>query len=157
VRLAIYAQAHGFLDYSSFDPREPSHLAHERLILREVEKSCSVELFKLRHDMHAGASSRQPEWDRDSKIARYHLSEALTAYTDIGKVLLPYLDWTSKESSTIKGDKYTIDEYKKAWEDAFGRLDDPDTQKRMDEVVKECEQPPENPIPDTARFYGGAL
>jgi hypothetical protein len=157
LRLAVYAQAHGFLDYATLDPREPSHVAHERLILREVEKTCSVELFKLRHEMHAGASSRHPEWDRDSKIARYHLSEALEAYTDVGKVLLPYLDWSSKESSTIKGDNYTIEEYKKAWEDAFGRIDDPTTQERIKEVVEECEKPPDSTIPDTARFFGGAL
>jgi hypothetical protein len=107
--------------------------------------------------MHAGASARQATWDKDSKVSRYHINEALEAYADVGKVLLPYLDWTSKDSSTIKGDNYTIDEYRKAWEDAFGRLDDPNTQERMSKVVKECEQAPTSTIPDTARWFGGSL
>jgi hypothetical protein len=69
------------------------------------------------------------------------LTEALEAYTDVGKVLLPYLDWTSKESSTIKGDNYTIDEYRKAWETLSDALMIPIRKSVCKEVVEECEQP----------------
>jgi hypothetical protein len=107
--------------------------------------------------MHSGASARHPEWDKDSKVARYHLSEAMEAYSDVGKVLCPYVDWDSQDSSTIKSEEHTVDEYRRAWEVAFGKLEDPKTQESIAKTVTHCKNEPRDEIPDSARWFGGSL
>jgi hypothetical protein len=104
------------------------HRLKEQLVLAEVERLFEEKLYTLRHLYYSVNSV-----DLKNGAPKAYSKEANISYKDIGKLLMPYIEWDKDNSSTIKED-VDLEHLKAVWEAAFGKMDSPENKKMLDEL-----------------------
>jgi hypothetical protein len=117
----LLASATGRLDFSKADSSW-RWLAYERAVLSVVGDECDSKLLAAAHIEQVAA--RLSGAQTDGSILRM-----------LGAVLQPYEKWDEQASYAD-----TLKRKRDAWEAHFGRLDDPDTQRRLAEYTASLQQ-----------------
>jgi len=93
--------------------------------LDAVERRNFKQLSMMQHDLHCGAVT----YLAGQKTLDTHWNQAIDLQSRVKKLLFPWLE---------VGDNTAV--YKRlttAWEHTYGRLDDPETQRKLDEAVSQ--------------------
>ena len=101
--LLLRAVATGCLDLSEANSSDPVWLTRERLMLREVERTATVDFLRMHHDQDAVAAAGWPAWDQEGSVYKFHLKRAQGVAHQIGKSLFPYEEWDPEELARSKG------------------------------------------------------
>jgi hypothetical protein len=121
------AAAAGVIDFGRADPRDPKWWRYLRLIVNQLEQQNLKEYHRLYHDRIVSVltttgltqESLGKLWDdSDSRIG------------SIGKILFP---WIELDRTAVRVKE--AEHLRTQWESWFGKLDDPDTQRRINEVA----------------------
>lgn len=93
-------------------------------VLDQVESENVVRLAEMEHRVHAGAMDYKAGGD----CFRVHWDQALALQSKVGRELFP---WLPADDPVDAARKMTAD-----WEKNFGRLDDPETQRKVRATVE---------------------
>lgn len=111
------------IDFSKARPLDRNWHTKLRWALQYVEKKNLQQLLLMQHDLHCGAIN----YTAGQQIFDKHWKQALNLEATTKRLLFP---WQHAEDHS--------DEYRHLstqWEKQFGRLDDPETQKKIDDAV----------------------
>lgn len=148
LKLILQAQVAGLVDYTRFDFFDRLSYLREALLLRELEDNHYKELFGLRFQQYAAASSL---WDAEGKQHQAYKKLTDEHYIKLGKLTMPWLDWDKGTSRTIDKDK--AGEMKTRWEAVFGKMDSPEVARKIKEFQDAAKAAddrivrPEQPMP----------
>jgi DNA-binding MarR family transcriptional regulator len=124
----VQAAAAGVVDFGRADPRSPKWWRYLRLILDQLEQKNLKEYHRLYNDRVVAILSRT---DLTRESAERMLEESDSRIDSIAKVLFP---WIELDRESVRKDE--IQKLRAAWEDRFGKLDDPETQRRIRNTVE---------------------
>ena len=123
----VQAAAAGGVDFGRADPRDPKWWRYLRLILDQLERNNLKEYHGL-YNARTVAVLGRSNLERDS--AEKLLEDSETRISRIGKILFP---WVELDRAAVR--KQQAQRLRETWESWFGKLDDPDTQRRIQETA----------------------
>lgn len=106
--------------------RDRTWLARERTILQQIEDDIYVTLLTLKHNQQASAIGAGAN---DGKVYKHHFEHASEHLRSISMSLLPFLSWDRREGFIRK-----LEDARKDYEQVFGSLNDPKTQKDIEDL-----------------------
>lgn len=124
----VQAAATGVVDFGRADPRDPKWWRHLRLIVDHLEQDNLKEYHRLYNDRVISILGR-PDLSRDS--AEKLIEESDSRINSIAKILFP---WADLDRDSIR--KEQAQQLRASWESWFGKLDDPETQKRIRDTAE---------------------
>lgn len=89
----------------------------------------------MRHLQNSAAAALWPFGDTEGTFYKEHGGLAREARLQFCKLLAPYVDWG--EQADVRTD---IERERERWERFFGKMDDPDVQRRIREATEEFDQ-----------------
>jgi hypothetical protein len=123
----VQAAAAGVLDFGRADPRDPKWWRQLRLIVNQLEQEKLKEYHRLYNDRVVAMLSRT---DLTREGAERLLEESDKRIDNIAKLLFPWIDLDRESVRQEEAQKL-----RSTWESWFGKLDDPDTQRRIRETA----------------------
>jgi hypothetical protein len=139
----VQAATAGVLDFGRADPRDPKWWRYLRLIINQLEQENLKEYHRLYNDRVVSMLSRT---DLTRESAERLLEESDSRIDNIAKVLFP---WINLDRESIR--KEEAQKLRSAWESWFGKLDDPDTQRRIRETAEWLRNVDKRKVPGTGR------
>jgi hypothetical protein len=124
----VQAAAAGVIDFGRADPRDPKWWRYLRLILDQLERQNLKECYRLYNDRILAMLSRSNLTKESTELL---LDDSETRITSIIKLLFPWLEVSREEVRKQQAVKL-----REAWESWFGKLDDPETQRRINETAE---------------------
>jgi hypothetical protein len=124
----VQAAAAGVVDFGRADPRDPKWWRYLRLIVDRLEQENLKEYHRLYHERLVSVLSREG-LTQESVDNLYEASDSRIG--DIAKVLFP---WADLDRGSMR--KRQAQQMRETWEAWFGKLDDPDTQRRIKETAE---------------------
>jgi hypothetical protein len=124
----IQAAAAGVVDFGRADPRDPKWWRHLRLIIDRLEQENFKEWHRLYNERVVSVLARN---DLTQESNDRLLDESDARIDGIVKVMFPWLDLSR---DTVR--KEQAQQLRETWESWFGKLDDPDTQRRIRETAE---------------------
>jgi hypothetical protein len=119
----VQAAAAGVVDFGRADPRDPKWWRYLRLIVNQLEQENLKEYHRLYNDRAIAMLART---DLTRESADKLLDESDARINSIVKVLFPWIE-INRESAW----KDQATKLREIWESWFGKLDDPETQRRI--------------------------
>jgi hypothetical protein len=119
----VQAAAAGVVDFGRADPRDPRWWRHLRTILDRLEQENLKEYHGLYNDRVVAVLGRS---DIVQEAAKGLLEESDSRIDSIAKILFP---WAELDRVALR--KQEAQQLRETWEAWFGKLDDPDTQRRI--------------------------
>jgi hypothetical protein len=123
----VQAATAGVVDFGRADPRDLKWWRHLRLIVDQLERNNLREYYRLYYDRTVTVLGRT---DLSHESATRLLDESDTRIDSIAKLLFPWITWDRqkiREQEAVQ--------LRASWEAWFGKLDDPDTQRRIRETA----------------------
>jgi hypothetical protein len=139
----VQAATAGVLDFGRADPRDPKWWRYLRLIINQLEQENLKEYHRLYNDRVVSMLSRT---DLTRESAERLLEESDSRIDNIAKVLFP---WINLDRESVR--KEEAQKLRSAWESWFGKLDDPDTQRRIRETAEWLRNVDKRKVPGTGR------
>lgn len=124
--MTLKAKERGLIDYSEWDHRDPMSVMQQAAVFNYLENELLVESGKLRYSRLLGVLSASKNSDVITSLD--------SLYRHLGSFIIPYVEWGDTNTKNIARSEIT--RLTKAWENKFGKLDDPDTQRRIAEFSK---------------------
>ena len=123
----VQAAAAGVVDFGRADPRDPKWWRYLRLIINQLEQENLKEYHRLYNERVVALLSRSglPQESTDKLLEASDLR-----LLRIAKVLFPWVDLDPKTAQ-----REQIKHLRSLWESWFGKLDDPETQRRIHETA----------------------
>lgn len=105
-----------------------------RLLIDEIERKNYIELLKVRHSSFCAMLVRS----QDDDLAREIVKSIENLEAEIRDYLFPYFanKQESKDNKVIRVNESRNKRLKSAWEAKFGSLDDPETQRKIEEDIR---------------------
>jgi hypothetical protein len=128
----VQAATAGVVDFGRADPRDPKWWRYLRMVLDRLEQENLKEYHGLYNDRIVATLSRT-DLTQESVENLYEASDARIG--SIAKILFP---WADLDRASMR--KKQAQQMKEQWESWFGKLDDPDTQRRIQETADALEQ-----------------
>jgi hypothetical protein len=119
----VQAAAAGVVDFSRADPDDPKWWRHLRLVLDQLERNHLKEYHRLYNERVISVLSRA---DLARESGEKLLEESDSRIDNIAKIMFP---WADLDRTTIRQEQ--AKQLRELWESWFGKLDDPDTQRRI--------------------------
>ena len=119
----VQAAASGVVDFGRADPRDPKWWRYLRLIVDQVEQNNLKEYHRLYNDRVVAMLTRT---DLTPEGTDKMLDESVSRIDSIVKILFP---WVEIDREAAKQDQ--AKQLRATWEAWFGKLDDPETQRRI--------------------------
>jgi hypothetical protein len=124
----VQAAAAGVVDFGRADPRDPRWWRYLRLIVDRLEEENLKEYHRLYNERVVSVLGRT---DLTSESAHKLLEESDSRLDQIAKILFP---WVELDRATIRQQQAM--QMRASWESWFGKLEDPDTQRRIRDTVE---------------------
>lgn len=124
----VQAAAAGVIDFGRADPMDNKWWRHLRLILNQLEQENLKEYHRLYNDRVVAMLCRT---DLSRESAEKLLEESDSRIGSMVKIMFP---WVDLSRDTVR--KEQAAQLRAAWESWFGKLDDPDTQRRIRETAE---------------------
>ncbi len=124
----VQAAATGVVDFGRADPRDPKWWRYLRLFVDHLEQKNLKEYHQLYNDRVIAILGRT-DLTRDS--AEKLLDESESRIGSIAKILFP---WADLDRTSMR--KEQAIQLRSSWESWFGKLDDPETQKRIRDTAE---------------------
>lgn len=119
----VQAATAGVVDFGRADPRDPKWWRYLRLIMDQLEQENLKEYHRLYNNRVTVMLSRT---DLSQESAEKLLEESDSRINSIVKLLFP---WIELDRESIRREQAT--KLRELWESWFGKLDDPETQRRI--------------------------
>jgi hypothetical protein len=139
----VQAAAAGALDFGRADPRDPKWWRYLRLIINQIERENLKEYHQLYNNRVVSMLSRT---DLTRESAERLLEESDSRIDSIAKILFP---WVNLDRESVR--KEEAQKLRSTWESWFGKLDDPDTQRRIRETAEWLRNVDKRKAPGTGR------
>jgi hypothetical protein len=139
----VQAAAAGVVDFGRADPRDPKWWRYIRLIVDQLERENLRQYHRLCNDRIVAVLGRDG-LGRES--ATRLLAESDRRIAGIAKILFPWIDHDRQESRQDQARQL-----RGAWEAQFGKLDDPETQRRIRRTVEWLRRGDRSQAPRTGR------
>jgi hypothetical protein len=124
----VRAAARGLVDFREADPRSTRWWAKLRLVLDELERDALVQQHRLHYDYNLAILSRN---ELREAPARQFFKDAEKKLTQIAGLLRP---WAAADPEAAQ--RAQAEAMSKAWDQTFGRHDDPAVQADIAETVR---------------------
>lgn len=119
----IQAATAGVVDFGRADPRDPKWWLGLRLVLGRLERENVRECHRLYYDQVMAVLAR--DWLTQESYDRL-FDAADNKTVSIARILFPWADLDPAARQAQEAERL-----KASWEAMFGRLDDPETQRRI--------------------------
>jgi hypothetical protein len=123
----VQAAAAGVVDFGRADPRDPRWWRHLRTILDRLEQENLKEYHRLYNERAVAVLGRT---DIVQDAAKALLEESDSRIDSMAKILFPWADF---DRTSLR--KQEAQQLRDTWEAWFGKLDDPETQRRIAATV----------------------
>jgi hypothetical protein len=123
----VQAATAGVVDFGRADPRDSKWWLGLQLILDRLERENLKEYHRLYHDRVLAVLGRD-ELPREAADAL--IDESDRRITRIGQILFPWADLDPNAARQKEAERL-----KASWESWFGRLDDPETRRRIQQTA----------------------
>jgi len=101
-RLYVYAYRTGQIREDGYGPRDPYRSLKEELIFSDIENQFASELGKMTYFWHV-VLGKPTGWEEDRSEVDGHQRDAIRAWNDVGKHLLPwYKDFVSRKEKSLE-------------------------------------------------------
>jgi len=140
--LSRRAAARKVIDYATFDPHDPIHLAAEELALDGLEGEFWADHHEQKRSYYTQLAS-----GGDADVRKQYADLAAGELYARGRLLAPYIEWPKAPG---KIDKEEFVQLQQEWEAQFGRLSDPTIAAKLKIYEKLAQQPIMAP-PDAER------
>jgi len=125
------AHANKLIDYRKFNALNLRDILREKLIFEELEVRLYEKLSTLVYLRKCSALGFSPQGDRAVDVIKAIAIDANEAFKRVGTIVAPWLEWSKNEDHHL--DEADTKDLLKRWEAAFGKLDDPAVQKKINE------------------------
>jgi hypothetical protein len=123
----VQAAATGVVDFGRADPRDPKWWRYLILVVDRLEQENLKEYHRLYNERVVAVLSRT---DISRESAEKLLEESDARLDSVTKILFPWAKLDRKAVHVEEAQKL-----RETWESWFGKLDDPDTQRRIQETA----------------------
>mgnify|MGYP003343225361 CR=1 FL=1 len=129
----LQAAASNLIDFKEAKSNDRAWYKKLRLLLDSVERNNYIEYLKIKTNINCAMLVRSEDGDMAAEI----LNNLESIETDFKSTLFPYLvKRSNKDNNVIEVNKERNTRLVNEWEKLYGRIDDPATQKKINDSIK---------------------